>query len=699
MMLLLALELPTTIVGTLVPAHSSSCSSVSCNSKWVSSWPGIARELSCWSDGLVKHTRGGGGSEDQVKLQIEEVQREIKEVQQEIKEAQREIKEVQQEIKEAPPEIKEVQQEIKEVQQEIKGVLKRIEHEQDSTMKAVLVERVKQLGEREKQLGEQLGERMKQLGERERQLRDRVKQLDEERRDLQRQSRKSDGPRIDWVESEAGLDRTGFCHGNKYFRFDASYLQGDGEILLYCRKAFHEQQRFLREQVLESRALGWIQGPPGTGKTTTTLAFCLSLSMKEWSVTFFQLDATKWTECIQIIRSKRRSCTIPVECSLKWTRKILEDWPDSEKRLVVIDGYLRYESHHARCYRACTRWLLGDRQNRRVIVVTSMSGGKVRDRFEDDVNLMPHTVVSWTTGEYLNAVKWDDFYKRVKAMLALHDTAVHIGMRIRKRNGTKEEQIMSKHYLAGGSCRYMFEKTAAMVKQRLDRALASCRNLEYLFQGIVGDSSLDAVNHLTARYMHGEEASWMPVSKYVAMKLAEVAEVGVLKRLLDGTSIPSIRGYLFELLFFKKVKQGLTLTYRQGGSRVNQVWMGCPVFLFDANEVMESLPQERACLRPINVFQPGYDAVIVNVRAKLVELVQVTISSSHSFKISPFAKALKKLNIPTKGWKVKVVFIVPPERLEDFEIDTIKNCGALEEYGWKKGSEGKQAEVASIDML
>ncbi|EKX46942.1 hypothetical protein GUITHDRAFT_107294 [Guillardia theta CCMP2712] len=655
------------IVGMLVPALSWSCSSVSCNSKWVSSWPGIARDPSCWSDGLVKHTRGGGGSEDQVKLQIEEVQREIKEVKQEIKE---------------------VKQEIKEVQQEIKEVLKRIEHEQDSTMKAVLVERVTQLGER-----------LKQLGERERQLRERVKQLDKERNDLQRQSRKSDGLRIDWVESEAGLDRTGFCHGNKYFRFDASYLQGDGEILLYCRKAFHEQQRFLREQVLESRALGWIQGPPGTGKTTTTLAFCLSLGMKEWSVTFFQLDATKWTECIQIVRSKRRSCTIPAECSLKWTRKILEDWPDSEKRLVVIDGYLRHESHHARCYRACTRWLLGDRQNRRVIVVTSMSGGKVRDRFEDDVNLMPHTVVSWTTGEYLNAVKCDAFYKRVKAMLALHDTAVHIGMRIRKRNGTKEEQIMSKHYLAGGSCRYMFEKTAAVVKQRLDRALASCRNLEHLFQGIVGDSSLDAVNHLTARYMHGEEASWMPVSKYVAMKLAEVAEVGVLKRLLDGTGIPSIRGYVFELLFFKKVKQGLTLTYRQGVSRVNQVWMGCPVFLFDANEVMESLPQERACLRPINVFQPGYDAIIVNVRAKLVELVQVTVSSSHSFKLSPFAKALKKLNIPTKGWKVKVVFIVPPERLEDFQIDTIKNCGAMEEYGWKKGSEGKQADVASIEML
>jgi len=674
MMLLLALELPTMIVGMLVPAHSWSCSSVSCNSKWVSSWPGIARDPSCWSEGLVKHTRGGGGSEDQVKLQIEEVQREIKEVKQEIKQAQ---------------------QEIKEVQHEIKEVLKRIEHEQDSTKKTVLVERVTQLGEREKQLGEQLGERLKQLGE----LRERVKQLDKEKCDLQRQSRKSDGLRIDWVESEAGLDRTGFCHGNKYFRFDASYLQGDGEILLYCRKAFHEQQRFLREQVLESRALGWIQGPPGTGKTTTTLAFCLSLGMEEWSVTFFQLDATKGTECIQIVRSKRRSCTIPAECSLKWTRKILEDWPDSEKRLVVIDGYLRHESHHAHCYRACTTWLLGDRQNRRVIVVTSMSGGKVRDRFEDDVNLMPHTVVSWTTGEYLNAVKCDAFYKRVKAMLALHDTAVHIGMRIRKRNGTKEEQIMSKHYLAGGSCRYMFEKTAAVVKQRLDRALTSCRNLENLFQGIVGDSSLDAVNHLTARYMHGEEASWMPVSKYVAMKLAEVAEVGVLKRLLDGTSIPSIRGYLFELLFFKKVKQGLTLTYRQGVSRVNQVWMGCPVFLFDANEVMEGLPQERACLRPINVFQPGYDAIIVNVRAKLVELVQVTVSSSHSFKLSPFAKALKKLNIPTKGWKVKVVFIVPPEMLEDFQIDTIKNCGALEEYGWKKGSEDKQAEVASMDML
>ena len=675
-MLLLALTQTTISVGRLPSPYPSPESS---SSKWVSSCPSTAKysagALFGWTDGLVKHMRGGhGGSKtrtEQVEQQIEEVQQEIKEVQQEIKEVQREIKEV--------------QREIKEVQQEIKDVLKNIDHDQDSMMKALHVK-----------IYERLGDREKHLGEREMQLGDRLKELNKERLYLQRQSRVSNEPRVIWIEAEAGLERIGFCHGKKYFRLDASYLQGDGEILLYCRESFHVQQRFLKDKVLENRALGWIQGPPGTGKTTTTLAFCLSLCMKKWSITFFQLDSVDLTECIQVVGSKRRSCTIPVECTLKWTKEILQEWPDSEKRLVIIDGYLRHESHHVRCYRACTRWLLGDRENRRVVVVTSMScGGKVRDKHEDVVNLRRHTVVSWTAGEYLDAVKCDDFYMRVKSMLSLHDSAVHNGMRIRKRNGTKEEQIMSKYYLAGGSCRYMFEKTAAVVVERLELAISSCRNLELLFQGNVGDSSPHAVNHLTARYMHDGEACWMPVSKYVATRLAEEAEVGVLKRLLEGAWHPSLRGYLFELLFFKKVKQGLTLTYRKHESR----WEGCPVFLLETMGVIKDLPQDRTCLRPISVFQPGFDAIIVDVRAKLVEFVQVTVSSSHSFKLSPFAKALMKLNIPTKGWKVKVVFIVPPERLQDFRIDPIKNCGALKEYGWKKGQEGKQADVASIDIL
>ncbi|EKX31902.1 hypothetical protein GUITHDRAFT_156461, partial [Guillardia theta CCMP2712] len=98
-----------------------------------------------------------------------------------------------------------------------------------------------------------------------------------------------------WEESEAGLDRMGFCEQRKCFRLDGSYLSMDAshvsnqELFLYCREAFTKQQSFLRERVLEQGALGWIQGPPGTGKTTTTLAFCLSLDMKEWMVTFLRL--------------------------------------------------------------------------------------------------------------------------------------------------------------------------------------------------------------------------------------------------------------------------------------------------------------------------------------------------------------------------------------------------------------------------
>ncbi|EKX41856.1 hypothetical protein GUITHDRAFT_112000 [Guillardia theta CCMP2712] len=378
---------------------------------------------------------------------------------------------------------------------------------------------------------------------------------------------------------------------------------------------------------------------------------------------------------------------------------MLEDWQDYKKGFVVLDGYLRHESHHRDFLDACRKWLLADRENRRVVVATSMSPrGKINDEADNRVNLQQHTVVSWTESEYLEAVEWDVFYQRVACMLEEDESAGSIGLKTWKRNRSRREKIKLKYYLAGGSCRYMFETPASLVKPRLDTALRLCSNLEIIFSGNMGDSSPQTVNHLIACFEYNGESNWMPVSKYVATKLAEAVELDTLTRLFSkyGVRNPTTRGLLFELFFFKKVQYGLSLRYR--GSQELTQWEGCPVITFDAKGGMRTLPAERACLKPVNPLQGGYDAIIVEPRRKQVEFVQVTEADVHSFKLAFFAKALTGLGIPAAGWEVRVVFMVLPERLEDFRIGKITGCGALEEYGWKRGHEGRKAEIASIDI-
>eukprot|EP00960_Hanusia_phi_P019941 588560-Hanusia_phi.AAC.1 len=99
---------------------------------------------------------------------------------------------------------------------------------------------------------------------------------------------------------------------NKLVYLDGSYLQGAAgddcgrDLLLYRREAFDEQWRFLQEEVIEEGVLGWIEGPPGTGKTRTTQAFCLSLDMKEWSLTFLRVAKYVELTCVQVTDKGRR---------------------------------------------------------------------------------------------------------------------------------------------------------------------------------------------------------------------------------------------------------------------------------------------------------------------------------------------------------------------------------------------------------
>eukprot|EP00960_Hanusia_phi_P007029 200214-Hanusia_phi.AAC.1 len=67
---------------------------------------------------------------------------------------------------------------------------------------------------------------------------------------------------------------------------------------------------------------------------------------------------------------------------------------------------------HERVYEECRGWRDGDREHRRLVVVTSMaSRGKVKEEEDKANELRVHNVVSWTLDEYLEAVQHDELYE------------------------------------------------------------------------------------------------------------------------------------------------------------------------------------------------------------------------------------------------------------------------------------------------
>ncbi|EKX52594.1 hypothetical protein GUITHDRAFT_150589 [Guillardia theta CCMP2712] len=324
------------------------------------------------------------------------------------------------------------------------------------------------------------------------------------------------------------------------------------------------------------------------------------------------------------------------------------------------------------------------------------------------MKLEEHLVVSWTMHEYLEAVQSDEFYEKVEGVLemdldSLSPRLREWGIEMTQTASSKEARVRQKHYLAGGSCRYMFEMTADTVLEVIDRALLSSPDLELIFRGSIGPSSMQIVNRLIATFKIDGVVSWLPVSMYVSWRLMLQVEEEELTRICSkfGTRSAAVKGTLFELMFFKEVQRGLRLTYRRKRSRPIKArpWESRSIVFFDPLQLKISLPTTSVCFRPISELQGGYDAVIVDKDAKRAVFVQVTVAEKHSLKLSFFLDTLRALGIPAGlVWKVEIIFLIPRERMPVFRISPVEDCGALETYGWKKGEERKQAKVACLTL-
>ncbi|EKX35137.1 hypothetical protein GUITHDRAFT_118684 [Guillardia theta CCMP2712] len=519
-----------------------------------------------------------------------------------------------------------------------------------------------------------------------------------------------------WTEKTLSRDLVGHREANKLFFLDRSLFDPisssqAGVRVLYCRDSFNEQWRFLDDRVCKAGCLGWILGPPGTGKTTTTMSFMQSRGMEEgWRVICFRLWKWGIVEFLQVDDGVLRKCEMPADNAGAWIPKFLrERAPSGKKTLVSIDGYRQGEQAHGFVLSACLYWVHRELENRRLVITTSMSS-RAKKSSEQDANekVEEMMVYSWTMEEYLEACRYDAFYKSVADVMkwSLDEEEGSMDEGEGSMDETEQErrsrEIESKYQIVGGSCRYMFERRTDEAIQELRDGIEAVPDFASLFDMGMGERANNAVNRLHGKYRVGDEVHWTLVSRFVSMELAQrLGETFVRKieELVDATGNPTLRGWLFEMLFFARIRgAGLQLTTR---SEIVDDWKRCNVIRLEAMQIhklQEKTKVARVCLKPLKWNQGGYDAVIVDWSEKFVRFVQVTTRQSHDLKLRYMAKCLQLLGIgKEEGWKVEIVFVVPEEILNSFSVKNVENKGILARYGWTRGNEAIEAQVFGMD--
>ncbi|KAI8840845.1 hypothetical protein BJ741DRAFT_596762 [Chytriomyces cf. hyalinus JEL632] len=179
-------------------------------------------------------------------------------------------------------------------------------------------------------------------------------------------------------------------------------------LVLYCRKAFHDQFKFLRQRVLLNSRLGWILGPPGTGKSTTCLAFIsvMANDFPDWTVTWIHLRRDDAAKCVRFSKRLKWSFVIK-DIDMPYMSAFLDDVEGHH--IVFLDGFDPTQCAHVPFLRCCKIWCESALEDRRLVVVCSKSSRGKTNMDDDTVNQVEQFIVHpWELGEWSAAEKHPD---------------------------------------------------------------------------------------------------------------------------------------------------------------------------------------------------------------------------------------------------------------------------------------------------
>ncbi len=469
---------------------------------------------------------------------------------------------------------------------------------------------------------------------------------------------------------------------------------------MYRREEFERQFIFLKEQVVDRGAIGWILGSPGTGKSSTAMAFISTLDKNEWVVTWLHLHREFGPVCLRFDGSWKYSLELD---DLNMMGRILEQFCGIRKHIVFVDGFFRGGKKHGTISTICHNWVRKDRHNRRLVLLCSMTSSGKNTVDEDAINnIQRHCVYAWSLREFLEAVKIREIFEQVERFLDSH-------MESRHASSSREEMVTSKFHFAGGSCRMMFSYTTSEIIEQLHDAVQRASNIVDHILGRVGDQADQGVNRLFIRYLNEiSEPKTAIVSRYASILLAEAIGPDLVRHIYDsirGEMNPAMDGWIFEMFFFAKLKMGGVVLYdspEQGQVPTIQWEEARTILRLDPSNpsALTISPASRIWMRPVKWNQGGYDAIFWSNNT--VTFVQVTRGTTHSFKLEFFSHVLNAFanSIAPRIEAVDVFFVVPRDIVSTFRVSNVSGHGLLQRYRTSKGTRwGNSNEQLHVQIV
>jgi hypothetical protein len=461
------------------------------------------------------------------------------------------------------------------------------------------------------------------------------------------------------------------------------------DFILYLRKSLYHQFERMDGFLEDGRSLLWITGPPGTGKSCTSLVYLLSIR-----ILWIHYSRTKRLLNVVWIYNEQKKCLSIAENEVAAIMpSILETTSLAAQNIVFLDGYLVTSVGLSYAFNECIAWSSRDSDSRKFICVTSMSsiGKELRsdihdvlvwkkkpsksvnyerkrrktehlleerssDSHEESQALIE--VMSWTMEEYKAAISITPFFEQVKDNLSFHAICPTKVLDKEEKNRLLEQ----KHFIAGGSARFMFDIKPEEAIKPLNSAIRLVSDIQMLALGLIGDRSIHAVNRLIARH---DQSNSQLVSEYVLRRLASLMGPSLIEKLSHTCKVnPSVDGFLLEAWFFAHLSHnGIKwTTIEKGKLRVDQ-WKKSEIFYFDPEHQVDS-SNDRDWFAPMKWNQGGYDALYLC--DSLVRFVQITRANSHTFASKYFKQLLK--NITTPITKVELYYVVPVEKIHQFKV-------------------------------
>ena len=273
------------------------------------------------------------------------------------------------------------------------------------------------------------------------------------------------------------------CSDPDFWSIGSDYLMDTNLNIngpFYCRQGVKKLFLFIEEKVIKKSVRGWILGPPGTGKSISSFAFALKLPRSEWIISWLSVsDISSSPSFVRFCEKDKlvRQFSGPLWPDLDNTLNV--DDLEGKKHILFVDGIKKcYE--HSLIVRACMTWAKKGPNTNRLVFITSMSA-RCKAKHEEDVrnNVEEHRVYSWTLKEYLSAVSNETFFNSVKDIL---DSTIHIQefdstVIEKEKIASRNDLVTSKHYFAGGSCRFMFQYSTEVVIKELHECTRSAKDL------------------------------------------------------------------------------------------------------------------------------------------------------------------------------------------------------------------------------